>query len=211
MSESVNAGVRIRAGLILVVALAITAALIAWRSERLIEQVMLDRTKYDVTRFLTGIEHKAQQQGEVLNADQMQIIISDTLRAESDSLGFSIRQLYAYDSSGNVYAWIGDKEKPRPMDGHYGEVIREDRPYMGDEIERTMNRISGTYQHSTDIIIPMHQGGRVVAGLEAEINVDDTMKQIENLDNAYERDVLIAVAGSLLLALGLIWLALRRA
>lgn len=210
MSESVSSSLRLRASLILLMTLAVLAALTAWRSESLIEQVMLDRTKYDVIRFLTSIEQKGKQAGDLLNADQMQILLSDTLRDEKQSLGFSIRQLYAYDQSGKVYAWIGDKEKPRPLDGHYGDVLREDSPYLGDEIEKTINRISGTYQHSTDIIIPMHQNGKVVAGLEAEINVDDTMKQIENLDNGYERDVLMMMAGSLLFALALIWLGLRR-
>lgn len=210
MSESTNNRMRVRASLILIIVLVISAGLTAWRSESLIEQVMLDRTKYDVTRFLTAIEQRAQQKGDLLDADMMQIVLSDTLRDESDALGFSIRQLYAYDPSGKVYAWIGDKEKPRPLDGHYGDVLRQDRPYLGDEIEKSINRISGVPQHFTDIIIPLHQNGKVVAGLEAEINVDATMKQIEHLDNGYERDVLFVVIGSLLAALGLIWIALRR-
>jgi len=211
MSEPGSSSIRIRASLILVIALAIAAGLTAWRSESLIEQVMLDRTKYDVTRFLTAIEQQAQEQGDLLDADTMQILLSNTMRDKSDSLGFSIRQLYAYDKSGKVYAWIGDKQKPRPLEGHYGNVLRNDTAYLGDEIEQTINRISGVAEHSTDIIIPMHQNGKVVAGLEAEINVDATMKQIENLDNAYERDVIIVVLASLALALGLIWLTLRRA
>ncbi len=201
---------RVSASLLLVVTLLLTAGTITWRSEAIIEQVLLDRTKYEVTMFLMGIERKARAAGGLLDANSMQISMSDTLRDSEDRLSFTIKQLYAYNGSGEVYAWIGDKEKPRPMDGHYGDVLRQDKPYFGDEVEEVTNRINGLTEYFTDIIIPIHQDGKVVGGLEAEIDLGVTMKQIKVLYATYERDVLIVSLSLLAIALLLLWFVLRR-
>lgn len=210
MTGSSTAALRLRFILVLVIVLGGAIAATTWRAEHVIEQVMLDRSKHEVTQFLMSIEQQAQRQGGLLEADAMQILLSDTMRDKREALGFSIEQLYAYRPDGTVYAWIGDKQKPRPMDGHYGKVLSQDTPYMGDEIEVEVDRISGVKEHFTDIIVPLHRNGEAVAGLEAEINLDATMRQIKSLDDAYEREVMIAGIVAMLLALVLGWIAVPR-
>lgn len=202
--------IRVGASLLFAVTLLLTAGIITWRSEAVIEKVLLDRTKYDVTMFLAGIESKASAAGGLLDANSMQIAMSDTLRDDAKGLSFTIKQLYAYNETGEVYAWIGDKEKPRPMDGHYGDVIRQDISYFGDEVEEETNRITGVTEYFTDIIIPLHQDGKVVGGLEAEINLGQTMKQIKMLYKNYEMEVLIVALSLLAVSLLLLWFILRQ-
>jgi putative nucleotidyltransferase with HDIG domain len=88
--------------------------------------------------------------------------------------------------------------------------LRQGHPYLGDEVESVLDPLSGQRQHIVDIIIPLHRGNEVVAGMEAEINLDATMAMIRQLDDDYEEEIIIIVATSLLLALVVIWLSIRR-
>lgn len=210
MEEPKYKGLIAKVNLILLFTLVAFAGTSLWRTEYVVESVVMDRTKHEVVQFLRGIEQQAMSRGDVRDADNLQIALSDALHEQEGELGFSVEQLYAYNVQGKVYAWIGDKEKPRPLDGHYGDVIRSDRPYLGDEVEVSIDRITGRNRHLTDIIVPLHDAGKVAGGLEAEINLDATMKQIQQYDDAYEQEILLIVLAALSIASAMVWLALRR-
>lgn len=197
--------------LLLLLALSATAVMLVTRSEEVLEEAILAQTKQKVLIFLQGLEQQVLLQGEVLDADVMTQAMERAQRQLDHEHDFSIKSFYSYDRDGRVYASAGSRVREQvTLEGHYLDVLQQGHPYMGDSVESEMNPLSGQLEHSVDIIIPLRQGGKVVAGLEAEINLDTTMLLIGETDNAFEEEMLITVCSSLFLALLVIWWAIRR-
>lgn len=200
-----------RISLLLLLALSATAVMLVTRSEEVLEEAILAQTKQKVLIFLQGLEQQVLLQGEVLDADVMKQVMQRAQRQLDHEHDFSIKSFYSYDREGRVYASAGSHVREQvTLEGHYLDVLQQGHPYMGDSVDSAVDPLSGRLEHSVDIIIPLRQGDAVVAGLEAEINLDTTMLLIGETDNAFEQEMLITVCSSLLLALLVIWWAIRR-
>jgi putative nucleotidyltransferase with HDIG domain len=200
-----------RISLLLLIALSATAVLLVTRSELVLEEAILAQTKQKVRIFLQGLEQQLLLQGDVLDAAVMLRVMQQAQLQLDHENGFSIKTLYSYDRDGRIYAFVGSTARDQvTLQGHYLAVLQQGRPYMGDSVDSEIDPLSGQLEHSVDIIIPLRQGGEVVAGLEAEINLDTTMLRIRETDDAYEEEMLLIVCTSLLLALLVIWWAIRR-
>ncbi len=190
--------------------LVIFSLLVINRTEVILEQALLDQAKRQAQTYLLGLELEAASNGSPADPAILQPILERALHG-TDQLGFAIHRLYAYDTSGHVYAAAGaDENTPlRDLSGHYGRVLREGTAYLGSEVE-SFTDPKGRQVPKVDIIIPLREGGRVVAGLEVEINLEETSVLIAQLDDGYEQEMVRLVSGAalaLLLVVG--WLVLR--
>lgn len=200
-----------RISLLLLLILGLSAALLASRSETVLEDAILGQTKQKVRIFLQGLEQQVLLQGDVLDARLMEQVMRRAQHQLDQTHGFTVSKLYSYDRHGRIFAAVGETFTDGvTLEGRYLDVLQNGKPYMGDTIEDDVNPLTGQLEHALDIIIPLRQGGEVVAGLEAEINLDATMKLIRQMDDAYEEEMLIIVGSSMLLALMVIWWAIRQ-
>lgn len=195
----------------IVFGLMLTSLLIGWRSEDVLEEAMLEQSKRHALIFLKGMKQEIQRNGSPLDKALMQRVLTNSTDIIEPSFGFSLLQSYAFDEHGQLIAYLGSSAPlPKNMSGHAGEVFRTGLPYLGDDIERGVDPLTGKMVHKVDIIIPLHEAGRVVAGLEVEINLEETMALIQAFDNSYELDILVIVAGSTLLVVLFIGWVVKR-
>lgn len=195
---------------LIMLGLMLMAALVIWRSEEVLEQTILEQTKQQVLVYLLGLEREIQQGGVPSDAAHVTRVLKAAIQ-EDGRLGFSIHQIYAYDQDGRVYAYVGPEQVPAPrrLEGYYGEVLRSGRPYMGQKVERYLDSHSGRSVHRTDIIIPLHEGNKVIGGLEVEIDFDATVALIKAWDDRFESQIYVIVGLTSLFVLVFIALVVR--
>ncbi|MDH3355800.1 MAG: hypothetical protein OEL79_11370, partial [Chromatiales bacterium] len=195
---------------LIVLGLGLTSLTLIWRSEAVLEDAFLQQTKRQAHVFLLGVEREIQLMPEFNNPKALQQMLNQTAQRNLDVLDFSINQLYIYDLHGKVLAHTASgTHPPKNLDGHYGDVLREDRPYLGHTIEHKLDA-SGRSFPKLDVIIPLHIRGQVIAAMEAEINLRETLKAINRLDNNYEREIILIILLGTLLVLFFIWWVIHR-
>ena len=96
----------------------------------------------------------------------------------------------------------------KDMQGHYKAVFDHGENYLGESIE-FFDTPNGVVPKS-DVIVPLHFEGRVIAALEVEINLKETLEQVRLIDDQYESEILMIVSGSLMLIFLFIWLSIQR-
>lgn len=182
--------------------LVVIGAMQVWYSERVLEQAILSQVRNQALLFLRGIERQLQRTPRSLKPQALQSLLTHAAEHGADERNFAVLALYFYDSNGKVTAHVPPGTFPdKPLDGRYGEVLRSGRPHLDGELERKIHPVSGQWVHSADVIIPVHIGGEVVGGLEAELDLGRTMATVRAIDDRYETEltVMLGVAGALLL------------
>ncbi len=196
---------------LIILGLLVTAGLLSWRAEDVLEEAMLAQAKRQALIYLLGIERDIQDLGVSAQPQQIQTLLEQAMGRDRGQLGFSIRRMYAYDPHGNVFAFVGGSQRPSvDGDGHFVELFRTGRPILGEEVETYRNPDSGLLEHKADIVVPIHNGSQVTAGLEVELDLEETMRLIQQLDNAYERQIMLIVVMALAVVLLFISLVVRR-
>lgn len=191
--------------------LAITAWAIMWRSEGVIEDVLLDQAKRQAQVFLLGLEAEAQSLADPIQDKDLQSLVDRTLRRNLDDLGFSIFSLYAFDRQGRIMAHsVPGEHADKGMEDIYKAIFADGRPYLGDVEESDTDRTTGHVIHKADIIIPLHHAGSVVALLEVEINLSATMERIRHIDDERESQMLRVIVVNVLLVLAFVWWVVNR-
>lgn len=197
-------------GLILI-GLLLTSYMLVRHSESVIEEAIMEQVKRQARVYLLGLEREIQFLGSPLDRANVQKVLDDAVRREDGPLGFSIHQIYAYDADGNIIAFEGSEMvPPRDLSGHYGAVINQGITYLGREVESFRDPASGRLVPKTDVIIPLHHQGDVVAGLEVEINLEETAAMIRQLDDQYEDNILMWVGLFGTVVLVFIWVVIQR-
>ncbi|MBF0183782.1 MAG: HD domain-containing protein [Magnetococcales bacterium] len=171
----------------LVVSLA-NAVWMMWHAEEEMETAILDQVKHQVVMFIQGIAREIAQQSDPLATAQLNNLLQNRLQeSRQDIHDFAVRKLYLYDRQGVVFAHTGPGEEGvKAMQGHYGEVIRKGEPFVAKEIEWLRDPQSGRRTAVVDAIVPVRLAGTVLAGLEAEIDLQETMAIIQQRDGRYE-------------------------
>jgi HD-GYP domain-containing protein (c-di-GMP phosphodiesterase class II) len=157
-------------------------------SEEEIEAAILDQVKHQVLVFLQGVAKEIARLPDPLAAPSLQKLLQQRHQeSEQEIHNFAIRRLYLYDKQGQVLVHSGPGvERIKPMQGYYGDVIRKNELYIAKEIEWIHDPQSGREIAVVDAIVPvLHEDG-VVAGLEAEIDLQRTMALIQQRDSQYE-------------------------
>jgi putative nucleotidyltransferase with HDIG domain len=196
----------------LLTGLALTVIAIGWRSELVIEGAMLDQAKRQALVFLQGIDREIGARGSPRDPVLVQSVLERAVVHEQghDSPGFSILRIYAYDRDGNIYANVGEGGLGRrDMSGKYGAVVQHGRRYLGNETEQFREPLSGRMIPKADVIIPLRENGAIVAGLEVEINLDETAALIKHLDDTYEYEMFNLLVISAVIMLGFFWLIIH--
>lgn len=202
-----NLSLALKIELLLAVILLLVAVLVVWRSEAVLERAMLDQTQRQAELYLKLLEKQLQYDGSPLDKPHAQRVLEEETLGLGPARTFSVQGLYLYDVNGTIYAAVGDATPPsRDMGGYYGEVLRRDQTYLGDEIEVQQE----SHAEVTDIIVPLHQEGRVVGAIEMDLNLHKTLTIIDQLNSDYEWEILLVVAGAITVALLLIGGVSRR-
>ncbi len=191
---------------LIAISLALASYLILNRSEAIIETALLDQTKQQAQVFLLGLESQLQQLDEKPAAKHYQTLINTTMTRDLSSLSFSIYQMYFFDKQGKILAHSREGKHPdKTMSSHYQSIFKQGDSYLGSEIKQIINPHTKRKLTKTDIIIPFRYQNQVIAALEVEIDMEQTLRTIKRLDNQYEQDslIIIAIGGSLTLIL--IW------
>lgn len=197
--------------IILIGAALVATALIQYLyAEQIIEETILDEVKKQAYVYLLGIERQVQSLDDPFEPSALNKIFSDAFSHDTGKLNFSVINIYMYDMSGSVIAYINEPEEMRKsLIGHYGHVLSQGEPYMGTEIEEHHFDDSGETARSIDIIIPAHHNGWVIGGIEVEINLEKTFAMIKETDNKYEEKILFMLIAAIMLSLMLIWMIMR--
>lgn len=190
---------------VLVVGLTFWAVI--WRSEAVLERAFLEQTKQQAQVFLLGLESEIQQLEQPLEPASLQQVVDYVGRREHLAmLNFSVYELYIFDREGHFLAHSRPGDHPaKRIDATLEGVLGSGMPYMGEEVEYAEDAASGRLIPKADIIIPLHVDGEVVAGIEVEINLEETVAMIKQFDDHYEGDLLLIVGVSSLLTLMLFW------
>ncbi|MEO5376632.1 MAG: HD domain-containing protein [Magnetococcus sp. DMHC-6] len=167
----------------------INLTFLVWHSEREIENVIFDQVTRQVVVFLQGIEREIQgTEKEPLSENNLRRIL-DNLKSDShlNDLDFSINKIYLYNKNGKILAHTdAEPHKNEDLKSYHGDVLRTGKPYISKQIEYITNPSTGKIQSLMDAIIPLHWHGEVVAGIEAEIDLEETLSMIKEKDDHYE-------------------------
>lgn len=161
------------------------------QSEVILEEAILDQTIQQALIFLHSIEHQLQERDEPGARSDLQTAVDNAKRHPNDhQYNFVINSLYIYDTTGKVVAHSSPGlHAAKDLSGHYGDVLRKGTPYMGNEVEYEIDE-SGNTIPKIDVIAPLVLHGKVFGGIEAELDLRNTMQLIKQHDNKYENEML---------------------
>jgi len=180
-------------------------------SESVLEDAIVDQTMEKAAILLSSIERDIERTSSDIHTADLSILVDEFYRKESREFGFSIARIYLYDHDGKVLVDThGDTDRRVDLNSYYRTVLEEDVIYLGDEIEYEKDPKTGELAAKADVIVPIHMQGKVVAGLEAELDMQATLQQIQQLDNTYEEKFLLMAALTTLLSVVLSWWLMRR-
>ncbi len=173
-------------------------------SQQLVEEIILDQARRQAKMFLLGIAQEIKARDGMRNMALLETILSKSHLMMQDELIFHVDRVYIYDKSGKI---IGDSSgkfgQVNDIAGFHGEVFRDGSSYLGDEIEYESHE--GRLVPKADIIIPVREKGKIVAALEAEIDLLETMAQIQFIDGKYTRQIIVIFSLGGLVLFGFIW------
>ncbi|OOZ40051.1 hypothetical protein BOW53_09120 [Solemya pervernicosa gill symbiont] len=183
-----------------------------WRSEVVLEGAFLDQTKREALVFLLGIEHEIGKLDEPLNRKALQQVIDQTIqRDQLDLLNFSIYALYIFNADGQILAHSKPGKYPlKQIDGTKAAVFQQGEISLGEEVEYARDPVTGIEIPKADIIIPLHHNGKVIAAVEVEINLEATIKRIQQFDDRYERELVTVFAICFIILLLFLWWEIHR-
>jgi len=194
-----------RIAMLIVLGLLANTLLIINYSEKVLETSIFHQLQKQALIYLYEIEHEIQLSDDPMNPQQLQAVIQKKIEPPPH-YDFSIFHLYVYDQQGNILAHNVPGEHPKTdISSHYGEIFKSGEPYMGEEIE---------YEHYdkhvrsvpvTDIIIPLTINGRVLAGIEIELNLQQNMALVKTIDDPYESTLLSVIITLALAILLFLW------
>jgi len=195
---------------VIVIGMLAVAFIVMNFSESVLEDAIVDQTMEKAAILLSSIERDIERSSTDIHTADLSILVDEFYRKESREFGFSIGRIYLYDHEGKVLVDThGDTHRKVDLNSYYRKVLEEDSPYLGDEIEYERDKKTGKLIAKADVIVPIHIKGKVVAGLEAELDMEATLQQIKQLDNTYEQKFLLMVALTTLLSVALNWWLMR--
>jgi HD-GYP domain-containing protein (c-di-GMP phosphodiesterase class II) len=196
---------------LIVVAMLAIAFVVMNVTESVLEDAIVDQTMEKAAILLSSIERDIERNSTDIHTADLSILVDEFYRKESREFGFSIKRIYLYDREGRVLVDThGDVDRHVDLNSYYRIVLEENVPYLGDEIEYEKDDKTGEVLALADVIVPIHMQNKVVAGLEAELDMKATLLQIQQLDNTYEQRFLLMAALTTLLSVVLNWWLMRR-
>ncbi|MBF0368660.1 MAG: HD domain-containing protein [Magnetococcales bacterium] len=179
--------------------------LLMYNSEEQIEGAIWDQVQKQALVFLMGLEREIRRLPVPLPAEKLEKIIRDPhIFHHRDNYDFSIEKIYLFDGSGRVLAHSKPGPHPdKPLDGKYGELLQTGEPMIFEELSKPGDPGGAGHPRTMDVLIPLHHDDRVIGGIEAELNLDETFAMIKKMDDQYEESTLqmLVIHGVLMAAL----------
>ena len=170
-------------------------------SEKLVEDVIVDQARRQAHMFLLGVEQEIKARDALTDPERLNTVLSKSHLMMKNELIFSVDRVYMFDQTGTILAdSTGNFDQLSDLDSIHGKVFRTQSSYLGSKIEYELD--NGVRVPKSEIIIPIRHKGNVVAALEAEIDLLETMAQIQFIDDKYERHIMImfSIGGGILFA-----------
>jgi len=194
-----------RIAMLIVLGLLANTLLIINYSEKVLETSIFHQLQKQALIYLYEIEHEIQLSDHPMNPQQLQAVIQKKIEPPPH-YDFSIFHLYIYDQQGNILAHNEPGEHPKTdISAHYGDIFKSGEPYMGEEIEYGHYDKNARPVPVTDIIIPLTINGRILAGIEIELNLQQNMALVKMIDDPYESTLLSIIITLALAILLFLW------
>ena len=184
-------------------------------SERLLERVILEQVQHQAEQLLVGVTRQIDQLEDAASRSRLEQMFQQVLSERYRQRQFSILKIYLYGWSGEVIAHSDSGDHPaKDLSGKYGEVLRSGVAYHSTAVEEKQHPDTAAQIRSVDIIVPLFQQEKVVAALEAELDLTATKQMITSIDDEFEAVMVQIVFWTfLLLSLvisAILWLRLIR-
>jgi HD-GYP domain-containing protein (c-di-GMP phosphodiesterase class II) len=195
--------------ILIIVLLGLQSFFLSYYSEEMTETVLLDESRKQAQVFLFGLEREISSSPDLENPDFLQNKVDHALN-KFHELNFSIYRLYLFNSQGKILAdSLKNKTKIKKLDKNKQLIFTEGKQIIGNNIEYKHDKASNKSVAITDIIIPMYKDRQVIAAIEVEINVENTLKNIKVIDNLYETKITQFILISGILFMLLLWAFLK--
>ena len=193
----------------LLLGLLTTSLVLSWKTEEVLESSILEMTKQKAVNYLLGLEASLQTQQDPLNSHLLRKLIDNTSHHSNKEMGFTVYEVYFFDRKGKILMHSEPGiHRNKKIKGHYARVFDAGEIYLGNKIEYFRSK-SGELLPKIDIIVPLHYEGKIIAAMELEVNLKTTMQHIKKLDDQYEQDLILVLAGSAIFMLAYFWLSIR--
>ena len=182
-------------------------------NEKMIETVLLDESSKQAQLFLDGVTREITASEKSQESAFLQAKIERAVE-QFHEVNFSIFRLYIFDQDGNILAdSLTGKAKTKTIKSYMLPIFSKGETFIGKEIEYkkvTPNNSNEIVEVAiTDIIAPIYKNGSVVAAIEVEVNLENTLNNIKIIDDKYEIEItILTVVGGAIFMLFL-WLFLR--
>lgn len=190
----------------------VNSVLLIKHAEEQLELSILDQVKEQVVIFLFGIEREIQNLANPSDQTSLEgILRSINIHKNVKEQNFTPIKIYVYDSDGKVLAHTEPgKHEDKDIGGYHGQVFRTGRPYISEEIEVKYDEKTGKDISVIDVIVPLVIGGKIVGGIETEINLEKTMENIQTIDDQYEKKTALVIIIQALILFFLLWWVIHR-
>jgi len=189
----------------------LTAWAIINRSEEVLEDALLDQAKVQAQIFMLGIGDSISQADNPLDSEVLKSEMSRAMARDFSAFGFTAYKMYFFDHSGKILAHSepGAHEN-KTMKPHYEAIFSRGASYLGKNIEYVKDPKTSELIPTADIIIPLTHKNKVLAALEVEINLAETLLSIKKTDDKHETEMLIVISvSSLIMLVFLAWVINR--
>lgn len=182
------------------------------RTDRVIEQLLLDQAKRQAQVFLLGVKAELLQMNDPRDPDSLQLLVDRAMEQSRNIHAFTPLYIYIFDRQGNTLAHsLPTSHYPKKkISGHYAAIFEHGKGYLGDEIEYIDAPFSKEPIPKADIIEAIWLDGHPELALEIEINLTDTLITIRTLASRYNQEIFAIVIVSAVLILLFIWWVLHR-
>jgi len=194
---------------IIIFGLFITGLIQHVSSQKIIHKSILDGSKKQVYIYLLNIEKQIQSLTEPFDRGALYTIFRNAFIHDNDNLDFGIINVSMLDRSGRIIASLHEpKTTLKEPDSYYRKIISSPTPYLG-KIEEQYTDEQGRDIVFTSIIAPIHYNGRVIGGVEVEIDLNNTFALIQQTDSHLKFQVIAMVCSMSILLLVFTWLVIN--
>ncbi|NGZ28857.1 MAG: HD-GYP domain-containing protein [Magnetococcales bacterium] len=181
-------------------------------SEEQLEKAMMEQVTKQAQSYLLGLSLQMERMpAETTGEQYRQIILAGMAEERHAFLHFSPLEIYLYSQTGQVISHSQEGTHPdKPMDGVYGQVIRQGKPQISMEM-KGKNNGGNKSQATIDVIIPVRLASKEYnAGLEAELDMGELLDLIRSNDDSYEKHIFLLSTATALLVFLLVWGMIHR-
>lgn len=163
--------------------------------KKTIEYIVIDDSRLEVVAFLRGVINNIDTKSEVLNSvnlkselpkdDQLLAILQKANAVARPFYSFSIEKICIYDITGKIISSSNGSHNPIDIKEKYKEIFITHSFVYNEDIEQATDESTGVYISKTQIALPFLSNGNNY-GIEAEINLNETLVKAESFHKKHD-------------------------